>query len=316
MRSIHWMLVAALAAVAVTTGCKGSGTALNPPTATIPTRLYVANFSNANGVFPGSLLDFGLPFSSNVAPLVTLAPPAGNEGPFGLVLDSSHRLFVGYSGEVAVYKLPLTPSSTPQFQITTAAGESQGLALDASGDLIVGINDTLYVFPAPLSSTSTASVTLALPSGPGCCLQEFAVHGSTLAIADAVTSPDHIYLYSLPLTGASVPTASITTGGSQAYAGVAFDASGKLYAAGYSPKQIEIYTPPFSSLSTPTMAISTAALTLPGPLGFDLQGNLFYAADQPGTLYEYTPPFTAVSTPAAQTAISFGQLIGNIVAGN
>ncbi len=319
LRHLAIAMSAPLASVAILfaiAGCNSHGSALNPPMVTIPARLYVANFSNNNDNFPGSLLAFALPFSSNVAPLVTVAPPLANDGPFGLVLDGSNHLFVGYSASVEVYKLPLTSSPTAAFQITTAAGESQGLALDGSGDLIAGITDTLYVFPAPLSSASTASVTLLLPSGNHCCLQQIAVHGSTLAIATDTGFTDHIYVYSLPITGASTPTASITTGAGQYYGGVAFDSSGNLYASGSSPKQIEIYAPPFSNASTPTTKISTTTLAFPGSLGFDTAGNLYYAVSEPGTLYEYTPPFTSGSTPAASTSISFGQLVGNVVAGN
>jgi WD40 repeat protein len=306
--------------ILVTAGCK-TGTIMNPPSAAIPARLYVANAANSADSSPGSLMVFALPFSSNVAPLVTVAPPAANEGPFGLALDGSHRLWVGYQNKtIAVYKLPLTHASTPQFSISTPAGVAGTLAFDGSGNLMAGIGNSVYVFPAPLSSGSTSSFSFLLPNGAGCCVQQFAVHGSTLAVATFIGVSDHIYVYSLPLTAASTPTASITTGGSQGYSGVAFDASGNLYAAGGNPQQIEIYAPPFTNASTPTTIISTAALAYDQNLAFDSSGNLYYTTSEhsglPSGLYEYSPPFTAASTPSAQTTIGFGALVIGVAAGN
>jgi len=317
----HRSLAATLIAFAMTAGCNGSGTALNPPTNAIPTLLYVANASNSADVSPGSLLAFTLPFSSNSAPLVSVAPPSGNEGPFGLALDSSHRLFVGYQDKyIAVYKLPLMHLSSPDFEISTPPGAAQGLAFDGSGNLIAGIGNSLYVFSTPLSSGSTASFNFLLPNGNHCCLQELAVHASTLAVATFTGFTDHIYVYSLPLTAASTPIASITSGGSQGYSGVAFDASGNLYAAGGNPEQIEIYNPPFSNLSTPATVISTATLPNSENLAFDANGNLYYTTTKTvtlaSTLYEYSPPFSAASVPVAQTTIGFGALVLGVAAGN
>jgi WD40 repeat protein len=318
MRGVRPLSLIAIFAVAVVAGCKSSGTAPNPPTAAVPTRLYFANASNSGGSAPGSLLEFPWPFSSNVAPLVTIAPPSAHNAPFGLVLDSSHRLYVGYQDkEVSVYRLPLTTSSAPAFQISTPAGTAQALAFDGSGDLLTGTGNAVFVFPSPLSGSSSSTVTFTLPSGAGCCLQEFAVHGSTLAIADATAASDYIYIYSLPLSNASSPVAAFKTGASQFYLGVAFDANGNLYASGGNPEEIEIYNPPFTNASVPTTVISTSSLTSnPGNLAFDSSGNLYFDVSFPGALYEYSPPFTAASTPAAQTTIGLGQLTLGIVIGN
>ncbi|HEY9086495.1 MAG TPA: hypothetical protein VIN40_11270 [Candidatus Tyrphobacter sp.] len=319
MRSVLESAILAFALAAVMTACSSSGTTMNPPGAQIAARLYVANFTNSGQFFPGSLLAFALPFAGNSPPLVTLAPPAANEGPIGLALLGK-QLFVGYQQQVAVYKLPLTPSSVPAYQITPpVAGTVQGLAFDSSGNLIAGVANNVYVFIAPLSSSSSSAFNFTLPNGAGCCLQQFAVHGSQIAIADDKGINDHIYVYALPLTAASVPTASMTTGAGQSYSGVAFDSSGKLYAAGVSPQQIEVYAPPFTSLSVPITKISTATLASPQSLCFDSQGNLYYTTSKTATLastlYEYVAPFTAASTPAGQTTISFGALLGNCIAG-
>lgn len=318
MKSVRWFEILALTALVLTGGCHSSGTALNPPTAVIPARIYFANASNASDGFPGSILVFKLPFGSNVAPLVTLAPPADFANPFGLALDGSERLFVGFTHieEIFAYKLPLTVASTAEFQIATPAGTAEALAVDGSGNLMAGIVNSIYVYAAPLSGSSTASFNFLLPNGNHCCLAELAVHGDTLAVATLTGFTDHIYLYSLPLTSTSTPTASITTSATQGYSGVAFDANGNLYASGVTPSQIEIYDPPFSNASTPVTTISTSSLTTdPGDLAFDSQGNLYFAGTFPGQLYEFTPPFSGASTPAAQTTIGLGQLNVGIAIG-
>jgi hypothetical protein len=99
-------------------------------------------------------------------PLVT---PAVASALYRQLAVSNSQVFVANmastTGQIDVYNLPLSSSSTPAFSITNV-NLPTSVAFDGNGNLYVGNagDHTIRVFRPPFSASSTASVTLALSS--------------------------------------------------------------------------------------------------------------------------------------------------------
>ncbi|MGH7582260.1 MAG: hypothetical protein ACREL5_03430 [Gemmatimonadales bacterium] len=137
-----------------------------------------------------------------------------------------------------------------------------------TGQLYVGIGDipgSLLVYDLPLTSTSTPAVTVAHDnSGP------LALNSTTLA----VTRPTNysVSFFTLPLTSASGPYATLVTGG---VIYPVFEPSGAFYYS--ASNMIDVYTPPFSASSTPSSHIATPLLSA-GPLSIGPSGDVYELA--------------------------------------
>lgn len=307
------------ASILALAGCTSvSGTAPNPPSGSTTPHLYVAMFTNASNNFPGYLLVYNLPLTSGEAPsqtiLATAPPPA--QGTFDALADDGHKhLAVGYNEPaILIYDEPVTASSSPIATITNGADNFQGLAYDASGNLYAGALGDIVVYDAPLSSASSPSVTLTMPANSW--VQQFAIHGNTLAVADCpnANGTGGIYLYSLPLTNASTPTALLNSGTGLCYAGVAFSSTGGIYAAQSNHSKIEYYTS-LTTGSSPAFTIASAT-GIPGNLTVDGSGNLYEATSLTSAgVYRFDAPVSAASTPSVSTTQGFGALSSTIVIG-
>lgn len=115
--------------------------------------------SNA-GAGGSTLTVFAPPYST--ASFVT---PVAAGTAYRKVALSSSQLFAasvaGTTGQIDVYNLPLTVTSTPVFSMTNV-NTPEAVAFDSNGNLYVGnLGDaTIRVFTPPFSATSTPSVTL------------------------------------------------------------------------------------------------------------------------------------------------------------
>jgi len=105
----------------------------------------------------------------------------------------------------------------------------------------------------------------------------------------------HIFEYtaaSLASSGVPTPTVTITTAG--AIVGMAFDASGNLWAGDYANSQVLEYTPAqlaAGGTPTPHVVITSNSGSIQSPLGmaFDPSGNLWVSNQGNSHLVEFTP---------------------------
>ncbi|MHB8140551.1 MAG: hypothetical protein ACYDHD_04730 [Vulcanimicrobiaceae bacterium] len=275
-------LALAIAAVAVlaATACSSTGTSPNPlPTATpLPQYVYVANYNNMAGSKTGNLVVFSLPLSSGESPSVTLPAPQSGAGAMGIAQNAG-QLAVKWGGAqvISVYAKPITDTSAPLLSFSASDPANGGaplnlfsLAYDSSGNLYGGTQfGQIVEYTAPLSSSSTPAIHVSLPNSGS--YPVVAVNGTTLAVG--TFSPAAIYIYSLPLSNTSTPMATIAPA-SAAYADVAFDSLGNLYAVNWHTG-IEVYKPPFGNSSTPAFTIPEAMSGAPGALALDSANDLF-----------------------------------------
>ncbi|PZR58549.1 MAG: hypothetical protein DLM50_03460 [Candidatus Meridianibacter frigidus] len=129
-----------------------------------------------------------------------------------------------------------------------------------------------------------------------------------LYVADA-HSGGPILQYTLPLTGASMPSATIGSGGEGS---LALDAAGNL-AAGNTAGQISIFTAPLTSSSVPSATFNNGASTPVGQMAFNNAGDLF-AATEDISVNVFTHPLTSASTPSqAITSAGLSAAIGTLL---
>ncbi|HEY9085511.1 MAG TPA: hypothetical protein VIN40_06210 [Candidatus Tyrphobacter sp.] len=151
-----------------------------------------ANFSiNSNGVTPDGLgFVFGLAFDSSgtnlyvssfssiikfTPPITTASTPAANVTPnqdnYGLVVDSSNRIFVANAtidGTVDVFTQPFTNASTRAFGLVVSGTHVIGMAFDGSGNLwAVDGNGVVWEVKAPITAASTPTNVLTVTNADG-----------------------------------------------------------------------------------------------------------------------------------------------------
>jgi hypothetical protein len=167
------------------------------------------------------------------------------------------------------------------------------------------------VFTPPFSSSSTPSIMVPFPSGPMC-----AISGAFLPKTNQVavgTNGGGWYIYQLPLTNTSAPTAHITTPGFAG--GFVQDGAGNLFVSDRTLSAISIFSPPFSNSSTPSVTF-TAGLGGPYALQLNAAGQLFAGNCDNQAVTIYTPPFTNSSAPTTTISVGCARAIGLDAAGN
>ncbi len=300
-------LALAAAAVLTATACKGTGTALNPPTSALLQHVYVANYNNMVPSKTGNVVVFSLPLSNGEAPSATIVAPQSGAGAMGIAQNAG-QLAVKWGGAdvISVYAKPITDTSSALFSFSSIDANCGGcslnlfsLAYDSPGNLYGGTQfGQIVEYAAPLSSSSTPALHVSLPNSGS--YPVVAVSGTTLAVA--TYSPGAIYLYSLPLSNTSTPTATIAPA-SATYVSVAFDAHGNLYAVNWHTG-IEVYKPPFSNSSTPAFTTPEAMPGAPGALALDRANDLFEEVGNTAgsmELGEYPAPVSASSSVTKST---------------
>lgn len=125
--------------------------------------LYISNSAATSSLFVFAPPYTGAPVNS---PLITAPPFYRKIAGFGnqLVVAGVN----GGIGQLDVYSVPITNTSTPAFSITNGVNGPEAVAFDASGNLYVGnvANHTVTVYAQPLTAVSAPTVTLSVPGNP------------------------------------------------------------------------------------------------------------------------------------------------------
>lgn len=220
----------------------------------------------AIGDFTGNLKFFSAPISGASTPAASFVNGAGpNTGQ--IIFNPAGEMFASTFGTaVNRFTPPFTNATTPS-QSITAVGltAAAGIVFDSAQNLYVansaGPGSNLFVFAPPYTSASVIT-----PSAAGTAYRKIAISGSQLFAASVAPGVGRVDVYTLPLTNASTPAFSITSG-MDTPEGLAFDASGRLHVGnlGAANGSVVVYTGPFSAASVPTT-------TLPFAPGFSLFG--------------------------------------------
>jgi hypothetical protein len=185
-----------------------------------------------------------------------------------LLFNPAGDLFAStFGATVNRFTAPFTNASVPS-QAITAVGltASAGLAMDGSQNLYVADSGapggSIFVFAPPYTASSVHT-----PAVAGAAYRKIAISGSQLFVANVNPGTGSIDVYNLPLTNASSPAFSITTGVDTPEA-VAIDAGGKLHVGnlGSVASSVAVYNSPFSGASAPvtTMPITASPFAIFG----------------------------------------------------
>jgi hypothetical protein len=318
------------------TGCGSSGSGSGGGGGTTPNgakNVYVIA-EEENG--DGSILEFPVGSSGNVAPKATLVPPSGLEVT-AVATDSGGQIYVGtYDGtnfQILVYPAGSTGSATPTRTILTGDFSDANLVIpgsmtiDSSGKLYVtGPEGSVAVYSATANGTATPVqlITSSVLTGP----VGVAVDSSgDIYVSNEVPTEDFatgaIYVFAAGATGSATPIRQITS--PSVFFGIALDSSGDIYASEdtfvldnsgditSATAQIVEFDGSATGAATPmkTLKIPSggAPITVAGGLRIDSAGNLFVPAQTDSStssnatlvtsLLEFGPTATSSSAPAA-----------------
>jgi hypothetical protein len=304
------LVLVAICAVGLLTGCYKNPTIspLFPPTP--PTRMFVADLVNG-------LVVFNAPVTSSSVPAFTIAGP----GTAGVVFDSAGNLYVSnlFTKTIAVYKPTVTSSSTPTFTIgpITGASTPEGMAFGSTGNLYVADEGAvkIHVFTPPFAGGAQAPALdiTGMPFGPVGVTFDRAGDLLTASYGSSTLT-----VFRPPYTSIAATIALPTGAG-----GVGIDTKDHLV-IGQADGSLAIFTPPFATGNTPAEIIAPTFLVAPPPSicgpglcpaveslnsGVDPFGNVWVPYGGDGGLApppplgganqigvgEFVPPFTGVS---------------------
>jgi hypothetical protein len=211
----------------------------------------------AVGDFAGQLKFFTAPLSGASTASATFANGAGtNDGQIAFNLAGD--FFVATVGTtVNKFTHPFSNASTPSQAITTAGMTAAiGVALDAAQNLYIsdsgGSGSSLFVLAPPYTGAPIHTPPIA-----GKFYRKMAVSGTQLFVDDVSVGTGRVDVYTLPITAASAPAFSITTG-VNIPEGAALDGSGNLYVGNLGNSTVTVYNPPFSGASAPVTTMTAA----------------------------------------------------------
>jgi sugar lactone lactonase YvrE len=119
------------------------------------------------------------------------------------------------------------------------------------------------------------------------------------------SNPGQIAIFSLPLSGGSVPTTVVAPAGLKFVVGLAFDHQGNLWAVNDTTSaEVTGYKLPLTSTSTPFATINIPGSMNPVAIAFDAAGNLWVGDGGTNKVYEFVGPFSGSITPAPAVTIS------------
>lgn len=219
------------------------------------------------------------------------------------VATQLHLYVTDSSGNVQVYQLPLTASSTPV--VTLAAGACSYCGVTVSGErLYVSTGSTVKVFALPISASSTSIKTLTLTGSTGLSLAADA--SGTIYAAEDDSSTCCVDVFQ---GGATTPTFTLSGASVDAPFGVAVDSHGNVFSA--NSANIGYFAAPVHSGET---GITFGRDNFNEGLITDSSDNLYVAdGDGAGTMDIYHPPYTGASSPA--NTVTFGGYLEQMAMG-
>ncbi len=261
-------------------------------------------FASSGGTNPATVLEISPPY---IAATVTNTLGGNMTGQVAVSPNGDLMLTNGSGmGGGWLYEPPYT--APPIVSTDGFVGGSTGVAFDASGNVYFGgaTMPTVTMIAPPYNSAP-------MPVGTSGVPIELTVSGNTLLVGEST----NVDIFSLPLSGSSTPSATLTSGVDAAY-GTVLDASGNLWIANFQGGtsgngSIEEFTKPFITGESPTVTINlpvggTSTSYNPWGIAFDPAGNLYVTTTSGGStaggVLEFSPPFSNTSTPtmAIETA--------------
>ncbi len=209
------------------------------------------------------------------------------------------------NGNIFVYTLPVTSSSTPAATVTTIGGPLE-LYVDKAGRLWVPFigSHLIWAFNTPLTSASTPSMILQTISQDPYGVTEDSNGNIFVALAQTNCCID---IFPAPVSGGQTASTEITWNSVSPHGlsfanAIATDSSNNIYVS--SQTSIIQMQPPLTAASKP-------AQNVPAPLGlrYDIildGNNNVYALNgsSQGAVDVYHQPFTSASTPAFSIKLS------------
>jgi hypothetical protein len=235
----------------------------------------------------GNLKFFTAPLSgTSVAAASFTNGAASNNG--GIAFETAGNFWAsGDSNRVNRFTTPFSNASVPATFVTDAGMVSDiGIALDASQNLYIanagtgsagacvgtsapggGCGSNLYVYAPPYTGAPiiTPNVINFPIAGQATAYRKIALTATQLYAASVAGTTGRVDVYTLPITAASAPAFSLTTGVNTPE-GLAVDASGNLYIGNLSDATVAVYGPPITAGSAPSLVfkVSTGAFAIFG----------------------------------------------------
>ncbi|HLF66462.1 MAG TPA: hypothetical protein VI522_02495, partial [Gammaproteobacteria bacterium] len=196
-------------------------------------RLYVADTLN----------DEVSVFDLSLNPITSFAANCAS----GIAIDSGGNIYVSNSclGEINVYDSSYTNTMTLDGPVSYEPYQLAFDGFDSSAHLIAADHiGNLKVYNPPFSNGQTPDTSVAIPAGASVWGVAYKALTNQLLVSEDGT---RIYTYDLPLTGASVPTATDIFAGKNWGPGLAFDAAQNLYVGDYGNSAFDTIAPPYTT---------------------------------------------------------------------
>jgi hypothetical protein len=224
----------------------------------------------------GNLKFFTAPLSGASVPSAAFTNGAASNNGQIVFTPAGDFFAATLSNRVNMFTHPFTNASTPSSFVTDAALVSAtGVGLDAAQNLYIsnaGVSTCIFcpsssnlLVYAPPYTGAPIITNLVVRSYGNLTISGTQLFVDNVSLSDTLPpSGGSVDVYNLPITGASAPAFSITTGVKTFPEGAALDASGNLYivsrnAFGNPNATVTVYAPPFSATSAPTTTLNVNA---------------------------------------------------------
>ncbi len=217
-----------------------------------------------------------------------------------------HLYVTDDSGNIQVYDLPLTASSTPSLTLAGAACNDCGIAVSHT-KLYVGQGSSVKVYQLPLTASSTPIQTLTASGST--TLSVTADSSGTIYVAEDDSGTCCVDVYQ---GGASSPTFTLSGASVDDPFGVAIDGSGNAFVANAS--NIGYFA---ATVHSGEAGITFGRDNFNEGLVTDSGDNLYVAdGDGHGTMDIYHPSYTGATTVANTVTLNAGYLEQMVVGSN
>ncbi len=246
-----------------------------------------ANGDLLAGLLNGSLQFFPAPLSGTSSASATFSNGGASNNGQAAFLSTGDFFAATVSNKVNRFNAPFSNASTPASTVTDAGMVSDiGVAVDPAQNLYIanagtgnaaacagtsqpggGCGSNVYVYAPPYTGapTITPNVINFPFAGNSTAYRKLAVTATRLYAASVANGSGRVDAWNLPLTAASTPAFSLTTGVNTPEA-VAVDPAGNLYIGNLSDATVAVYNAPITATSVPSIIfkVSTGAFAIFG----------------------------------------------------